>query len=66
MRTINLAQVYSEIGDTKELDTYKKLVKSDPNHSMPGSRLGGSIRTGRPDVTGMLERRRRRTGGNSK
>ena len=28
---INLAQVYRELGDTKELDTYEKLVKVDPN-----------------------------------
>ncbi len=28
----NLAQTYREIGDTKELDTYKKLAKLDPDH----------------------------------
>ena len=29
---ISLAEVYREIGDTKELDTYEKLVKVDPDH----------------------------------
>ena len=29
---VNLAQVYRTIGDTRELDTYQKLVKVDPRH----------------------------------
>ena len=29
---VNLAQVYRELGDTKELDTYEKLVKVDPDN----------------------------------
>ena len=29
---INLARAYRTIGDTKELDTYQKLVKVDPGH----------------------------------
>ena len=37
---INLAGVYREIGDTKELDTYKKLVKVDPNHSDAWFQIG--------------------------
>ena len=28
----NLAQTYREIGNSRELDTYKKLVKMDPDH----------------------------------
>ena len=37
---INLAQVYREIGDTKELDTYKRLVKVDPDHSDAWFQIG--------------------------
>ena len=37
---INLAEAYREIGDTKELDTYKKLVKVDPNHSDAWFQIG--------------------------
>ena len=36
----NLAQTYREIGDTKELDTYKKLVKVDPDHSDAWFQIG--------------------------
>ena len=36
----NLAEVYREIGDTKELDTYEKLVKVDPNHSDAWFQIG--------------------------
>ncbi len=36
----NLAQTYGEIGDTKELDTYKKLVKVDPDHSDAWFQIG--------------------------
>ena len=37
---INLAEVYREIGDTKELDTYQRLVKVDPNHSDAWFQIG--------------------------
>ncbi len=37
---INLAQVYREIGDTKELDTYERLVKVDPEHSDAWFQIG--------------------------
>ena len=37
---LNLAEVYREIGDTKELDTYVKLVKVDPSHSDAWFQIG--------------------------
>lgn len=37
---INLADVYREIGDTKELDTYEKLVRVDPSHSDAWFQIG--------------------------
>ena len=37
---INLAQAYRTIGDTKELDTYQKLVKVDPRHSDAWFQIG--------------------------
>ncbi|MDE3258735.1 MAG: tetratricopeptide repeat protein [Gemmatimonadota bacterium] len=37
---VNLAQVYHELGDTKELDTYEKLVKVDPEHSDAWFQIG--------------------------
>ena len=36
----NLAHVYRTIGDTKELDTYQKLVKVDPLHSDAWYQIG--------------------------
>ena len=43
----NLAQTYREIGDTKELDTYKKLVKVDPDHSDAWFQIGRIYKDGR-------------------
>ena len=37
---INLARAYRELGDTKELDTYEKLVKVDPHHSDAWFQIG--------------------------
>ena len=37
---LNLAEVYRKIGDTKELDTYEKLVKVDPSHSDAWFQIG--------------------------
>lgn len=37
---LNLAEVYREIGDTRELDTYVKLVKVDPSHSDAWFQIG--------------------------
>ncbi|MDE2998855.1 MAG: tetratricopeptide repeat protein [Gemmatimonadota bacterium] len=37
---VNLAAVYREIGDTKELDTYEKLVKVDPEHADAWFQIG--------------------------
>ena len=37
---LNLAEVYREIGDTKELDTYEKLVKVDSSHSDAWFQIG--------------------------
>ncbi len=36
----NLAQTYREIGNTRELDAYKKLVKVDPDHSDAWFQIG--------------------------
>ena len=37
---LSLAEVYREIGDTKELDTYEKLVKVDSSHSDAWFQIG--------------------------
>lgn len=37
---INLAQVYREIGDTKELDTYERLVIVNPEHADAWFQIG--------------------------
>ena len=37
---VNLAEAYREIGDTKELDTFEKLVKVDPEHSDAWFQIG--------------------------
>ncbi len=42
----NLAQTYREIGDTKELDTYKKLVKVAPDHSDAWFQIGRIYKDG--------------------
>ena len=43
---INLAEVYREIGETKELDTYEKLVKVDPEHADAWFQIGRIYRLG--------------------
>ena len=43
----NLAQTYREIGDTKELDTYKRLVKVDPHHSDAWFQIGRIYKGGK-------------------
>ena len=47
MRTIISRRRYSEIGDTKELDTYKKLVKVDPHHSDAWFQIGRIYKGGK-------------------
>ena len=42
----NLAQTYRQIGDTKELDTYKKLVKVVPDHSDAWFQIGRIYKDG--------------------
>ena len=43
----NLAQTYREIGNTRELDTYKKLVKVDPDHYDVWFQIGRIYKDGR-------------------
>lgn len=42
----NAAEVYREIGDTKELDTYERLVEAFPEHRDAWFRIGEIHRTG--------------------
>lgn len=43
----NLAQSYQEIGNSRELDTYKKLVKVDPDHHDVWFQIGRIYKDGR-------------------
>ncbi len=43
----NLAQTYREIGNSRELDTYKKLVKMDPDHHDVWFQIGRVYKDGR-------------------
>lgn len=43
----NLAQTYGEIGNTRELDTYKKLAKMDPDHHDVWFQIGRIYKDGR-------------------
>ena len=42
----NAAEVYGELGDTKELDTYERLVDAFPDHGDAWFRIGEIHRTG--------------------
>ncbi|MCY3767208.1 MAG: tetratricopeptide repeat protein [Gemmatimonadetes bacterium] len=42
----NAAEVYRELGDTKELDTYERLVEAFPEHRDAWFRIGEIHRTG--------------------
>ena len=42
----NAAEVYRELGDTKELDTYERLVDASPGHHDAWFRIGEIHRTG--------------------
>lgn len=52
----NLAQVYHDIGDTKELDTYEKLVKVTPDHPDAWFQMGRIYRDGKASQFVDLEK----------